>query len=499
LKAVGFRFKEIMTSLLRFAAVAALISLVTGTGLEDVIPTRTAGPSGGYGTPFSEPTKGPSLELVKMRFEKRSVTNLCTEWTIPGGFGQPVCSNSETCLFTTAPNGYYYEGCGQTSIRYDWITACYSYPQSKAGTVPASQIWCDATAPYCGYFAFVFGVGYTFYNYGCSTVPYTLFVDLVATTSANLIGNSGQTVTVTAAPTYISQSQSTDSLTQTTTSAPASSSTNPIITQHDSPKKTPIGAIVGGVIGGVALIAFLIFLFWLYKHKKSQAKPDVMQQQQQALDTSAYNNPNRISEIGGVMLNKPPQAPFSQPPNSQSTGNYFPEKPVVGGNTQELYRPDQQQQHQTAYIESSTTPASGIPSPGSPPPTYTQPNSPNPGHLQPQPPVPLPTAQNAFISPQQGYNELEDQHQQQPSQRNSYVPYSPPAAPATHNELPAQTGVEAGQRTSYVPPAAGNVQEMSGSAATGGIARRPVQRQGQGGFDMSGGPMSEEFHGHELP
>jgi hypothetical protein len=37
------------------------------------------------------------------------------------GFGQPECGNSETCLFTSA-NGYYYEGCGQTSIKYNWVT-----------------------------------------------------------------------------------------------------------------------------------------------------------------------------------------------------------------------------------------------------------------------------------------------------------------------------------------------------------------------------------------
>jgi hypothetical protein len=30
--------------------------------------------------------------------------------------------------------------------------------------------------PYCGYF--VFGVDYTFWNFGCSTASYKLFVDL---------------------------------------------------------------------------------------------------------------------------------------------------------------------------------------------------------------------------------------------------------------------------------------------------------------------------------
>jgi hypothetical protein len=37
------------------------------------------------------------------------------------GFGQPECRNYETCLFTSA-NGYCYEGCGKTSMAYNWVT-----------------------------------------------------------------------------------------------------------------------------------------------------------------------------------------------------------------------------------------------------------------------------------------------------------------------------------------------------------------------------------------
>jgi ADP-ribose pyrophosphatase YjhB (NUDIX family) len=34
------------------------------------------------------PTEAPSLELVKRKLEKKGVTNICTEWTIPGGWLQ---------------------------------------------------------------------------------------------------------------------------------------------------------------------------------------------------------------------------------------------------------------------------------------------------------------------------------------------------------------------------------------------------------------------------
>lgn len=41
------------------------------------------------------------------------------------GFGQPQCGNSETCLFKTATDGNFYEGCGETSIAYDWVTGMF--------------------------------------------------------------------------------------------------------------------------------------------------------------------------------------------------------------------------------------------------------------------------------------------------------------------------------------------------------------------------------------
>jgi hypothetical protein len=64
-----------------------------------------------------------------------------TRLIIQSGFGQPKCYNSETCLFTN--DGFnFYEGCGQTSVAYNWITTCWDYPQ--VGIAPASEIyWYD--------------------------------------------------------------------------------------------------------------------------------------------------------------------------------------------------------------------------------------------------------------------------------------------------------------------------------------------------------------------
>jgi hypothetical protein len=64
----------------------ALCSLASGFKLGEV-PTQTLG----LGEPFTgvqpAPTSAPRLELVKKRLglEKKAATNVCSEWTIPGG------------------------------------------------------------------------------------------------------------------------------------------------------------------------------------------------------------------------------------------------------------------------------------------------------------------------------------------------------------------------------------------------------------------------------
>jgi hypothetical protein len=115
-----------MASFWRASALAAAMMFPSALGFAiGAMPVQTVG---GMGEAFSPaPTEAPSMELMKAKLVKKAVTNVCTEWTILGGYGQPQCVNSETCLFKTATNGYFYEGCGQTSIAYDWVTGTYWY------------------------------------------------------------------------------------------------------------------------------------------------------------------------------------------------------------------------------------------------------------------------------------------------------------------------------------------------------------------------------------
>ncbi|KAI9646075.1 hypothetical protein NHQ30_005514 [Ciborinia camelliae] len=369
------------------------LQLVAGFALGEM-PSQTLG----YGEVLQmpSPTLAPELELVRRRLDwgfgvakeknKRGATNVCTEWTIPGGFGQPQCPNSETCLFTSASDGYFYEGCGKTSVSYDWITECWDWPQTQVGDAPSSQIYCldqqirrelsmfgydlrikrsfivgvgrqpgllkilfaildheanrkhsDSSAPACGYLAFVFGPGATYSNFGCATTSYELTVELLETaaTLATLDesvagGNAGGvgTETVTAGESVIPTANSnpsttspSDSRPKTTsqivapqqTSSSSSSSSTSTIGSHKK-KKIPIGPIIGGVVGGIALLA-LIFLLAFFLLKKKNRYPSVAPHSQSAYQTTQDINGNGN---GNATQNDKPTA-----------GVYIPSMPII--------------------------------------------------------------------------------------------------------------------------------------------------------------------------
>ncbi|KAE8451179.1 hypothetical protein EG329_004343 [Mollisiaceae sp. DMI_Dod_QoI] len=549
-----------MPALFRLAAGGALISSTAAWAI-GAIPSQTIG---GYGEPFfAAPTEAPEYELVKVKLAKKSVTNVCTEWTIPGGFGQPECANSETCLFTSN-YGFTYEGCGQTSIRYNWITACYNYPKAESASPPVSNTYCPSAAPYCGYYAFVFADDYTAWNFGCSTAAYSFIVELLPSTSGDttstdvvLNGGGGSSLTASVATTDLLLSQSTatgQTSTPTAFSAPgaslgsstsdssasstASSSSVPNIGSHSS-SSTPTGAIVGGAVGGVAVIALVAFLVWFFLRKRRQdkaaAQAHVAQVQADqanaaaaAATTTAFNDNQRISEIGGTM--KPPAPPantYVPPPGL--TGVYG-EKPAAIADTQEVYRPQGQEQTQSAYTENLPphSPPPVYANPVSPPSHYNELEQPSGGIARPMsvPPVspmgtgtshgpspvgtPSPGQQYQHMSMVPNATELSGNNTQPPppqsysprpgfqemgGNNNVAIPMRPAGAPPGVHEMNAN--VNGVQRPVGPPP---DVQEMGGNpaAASGGVNRPPGPPPGQGQrFDMSGAPMGE-FHSAEL-
>jgi hypothetical protein len=64
------------------AGVMVLASSAMGFAL-GAMPLETAAELGASFSPA--PTQAPSIELVKKKLAKKALTNVCTEWTIPGG------------------------------------------------------------------------------------------------------------------------------------------------------------------------------------------------------------------------------------------------------------------------------------------------------------------------------------------------------------------------------------------------------------------------------
>ena len=456
------------------------------------------------------------------------------------GFGQPLCSNSETCLFTSDTFGNLWEGCGQTSISYNWITDCWDYPQ--VGTAPVSQIYCPASAPSCGFLAFQFDDFNTYYNWGCSTVPYSLYVDLISTADAGasqtlVLAGGGTTsltetaaATETAADTHTSlpaviasgfgQGTATTEPTQTEQGSSESTSTDvPTIGSHKSKSKTPIAVIVGVIVGGIALIAFLAFLVWFLLHKRRQdaiARQIQNQQQADAATATAFHNNNGISEIAGTMKPMPEQAgafaPQQQPVYVNGNGNgklmgqqvtehsspTLQSPPPVYGqpNIQVQQRiPLQQQQFPTSPYQSTN---------------YTDPHNQNlqPGNartsIAPVSPVGTYNSNTTELGGSNTYQQspspsIVQTYQPPPNIQEMQQPALPPNAPQQVYHRPLHVQEMSGNATyqqqpvaqqGYQPPT--NIQEMSGGAAP----VRPMRQND--GFDMSGAPMSENYGHHEL-
>lgn len=322
------------------------------------------------------------------------------------------------------------------------------------------------SAPYCGYFAFVVGVDYTFWNFGCSTSAYKLFVDLLPSTTEGgsspvvLAGGGTSQITPIATTVYVTQQPSSAGGTATVLVAPGATQNGAQISSTTLPTttktSTPIGAIVGGILGGIALIAFLSFLLWFYVRKRRKDKAFALaaaqnqQQQADAAAAAAFHNQSRITEIGGTPK---PAGAYIQPP-SPRTG-VFPEKPPDG--------------NQSAHVVNANLGSQ------SPPPRYPQ--SPQSNPLIPNP---------------SNYSELEEQRRA--GGRTPTSPFSWQTGQRSEQEVSELGGTNRGSWNVLE-----GVQEMS--ASTGDINRRPVggARAEQGQYvDMSGAPMSEAFHSHEL-
>ncbi|KAJ6258617.1 Barrierpepsin [Drechslerella dactyloides] len=123
----------------------------------------------------------------------------------------------------------------------------------------------------------------------------------------------------------------------TSTDNPTTSSTAPAppITAASSPSKTNIGAIVGGTIGGVALIAAGVLTWLFVKRRRRQSQTDMPQPPMQDSGHDSTYPPPQAASYGGA---PGPTAPGPQThPYGYAPLPYKPPDPPAGQTTQHAY------------------------------------------------------------------------------------------------------------------------------------------------------------------
>ncbi|KAK4241405.1 hypothetical protein C8A03DRAFT_41228 [Achaetomium macrosporum] len=208
----------------------------------------------------------------------------------------------------------------------------------------------------------------------------------------------------------------------------ATASTTPVAS--DAPS-TPVGAIVGGVVGGIALIAL---------HKKKN----------DAAAAAAVQPPGSFMSEPTI----PPVAPYAQPPASPRGSAYNSSTPhQSSASAPSAHIPYSHNNHNSASGHSS----GAYPGPSS---LSTPSGSPRPQY-QHQPHAPSPVAPPAYLQ----------QHNHSPNQSGSWTGVEPPDRRSTSTPVSTYNG------TTPVTPASA-LGPMPGEQATGG-----------GGGGMPGVPL----------
>ncbi|KAF4637899.1 hypothetical protein G7Y89_g191 [Cudoniella acicularis] len=449
----------------------------------------------GYGVPFMKPTAAPARELVKQRLAKKDATSVCTEWTIPGGtlIQQKsrfdivlinICKATDN-LNASIPKPAFSRVSLETYMRDVAKRVFLIIGLRSAGTMerrlelrhPAKPTVHSGSAnPSCGYFAFVLSPGATFSNFGCSTKAYELTVQLLDSISSSVVLNSGGTtqVVVTPSTVYVTPSP-TVMVTPTQTGQAAASSTTsvPNIGSHTQ-NNTPIGAIVGGVIGGIALIGLFAFLIWFFFRKRRQDREaraartaQTQYQQQQADSALAAALPNRVFEVDGRQTD---QVPYLPHPNAAYVPPEAEKPPPI---IQEYYRPP----FQNTYSSEGQMPVQ----PSKPPSNYVQPppierpasNATEFVQHNQTPGGGVPISTSPTISYPLGATELAEN-------RASWLP------PTNSNELGGEN------RGSYqIPP---NTNELGAESRSSYMLPLRSAVGPMPSVDMSGAPLREDYH-----
>ncbi|KAI9824934.1 MAG: hypothetical protein M1832_001539 [Thelocarpon impressellum] len=257
---------------------SALASLCRAMAWDAPAPTDASKTSEDAAQGFTpKPTDGPNLRDVTLELAKREVVpdNFCG--FVSGLSKYPLsCSYGRTCYFYQFPSSLSTWGmagcCTSTdAVNCGWAVDCINsadYYQSCGSSCRRNSFTLKCTnsaRPYCQYFRY--NDPYVL-DYGCGSVTQSTW-QTVSTTyigqtqSANSLYFasevlSDESLTRTFAPTYKPTKEATDTeSTGTGTRTGIRATTTPTFTETGK-KSVPVGAIAGGVVGGLFLIAAVV-------------------------------------------------------------------------------------------------------------------------------------------------------------------------------------------------------------------------------------------------
>ncbi|OBT44880.1 hypothetical protein VE00_04773 [Pseudogymnoascus sp. WSF 3629] len=431
-----------------------------------------------------KPTLAPDTpyDLLKHGVDRRaaSSTGLITAYAAPdatcgyfdGRPGAPLhCGTADTCFMFTSAGGNGYIGCCPINGPFEqcgFRTNCLDAAAIKNGTLCDSGCLHDtytlkcteSTAPYCAALTWpANGVADYFCDNDRITTTQTLYTSyrgqtdkawFTTTLSSTSLTTSHSTFSddngFNAPQPTISSSSSADGVANPSGGTGSGSSGSG--DRSTSKKKTPVGPIVGGVVGGVALLAIVgLLVFFFRRRKRAAAASAAAGSPQQQVAPGPQGPQGPPAYIPDANANKPPLNP--------NTNSYYGPPAPQAGFAGQYGGPEMQQQQQYAVS-----------------PEMQQ---------QPYPPQPPPQQQGGYYDPNTGayYAPL--------PQNQSQGQGSP------HPTSPTATAVSG--QTNDVINSAGGVRDSSATGSTGAygyISPRPGFSEMSA--NMAGGPFPSDQH-----
>ncbi|KAJ0165659.1 hypothetical protein CTA2_10472 [Colletotrichum tanaceti] len=260
-----------------------------------------------------QPTKAPAYADLRRRQTSTITTVLVapdnTCGFISGRAGAAyTCGSTASCLFFTAVDSTPgrvaccgSQECGARRTCYDSRQVSSSSLCDGGCLVDRFTLKCTNTArPYCNTISFSESI----FDYWCNTAEIST-PQAAVTTYEGQSARAWSPLALTDDPTSTSPGRtSINSVTTTVEPGPVTSTSAPDPDNDEKP--VPIGAIVGGVVGGVAVIALVGLGIWFLLRKKKQ-NPQGQQQQQQQQQQPPMNQQRMSYAPGPGPHGSPPQ------------------------------------------------------------------------------------------------------------------------------------------------------------------------------------------------